>query len=124
MDLHTKVVHDGVKNASVQVTGRGPFSWTVVVDASELRPVPRDIRIDAVYYAIADKTEVMIGWGDSSGNEYTAPMLPLGGRGRIDFAEVSGLHNIATHSNGDIMIRAYGEGLFTLVLDLSKHTGN
>jgi hypothetical protein len=122
MELRTKIVHDGTRNASVQITGRAPCSWSVIVDASELDPVPRDLRIDAVYYIIADKTDVTLGWGKHDADPL--PLLPLGGRGRIDFGEVSGLHNTAINPNGDIVLQSFGEGLFTIVLDLSKHIGS
>lgn len=120
MDFRTKVVHDGSKNTSVQISGWAPCSWIVAVNASALIPIPRDLRIDAVYYAISDGVEVLVGWGDF---DEPQACLPLGGRGRIDFGEVSGLHNTAERPDGNILIQATGKGLFTLVLDLSKHTG-
>lgn len=121
MQLTSKVVHDGVRNASVQITGWAPFDWTVVVDASELKPAPRDIRIDAVHYAVADKTEIVLGWGQHDAEPAAA--LPIAGRGKLDFGEVTGIHNLAPSPNGDICLKAFGEGLFTIVLDLSKHVG-
>jgi hypothetical protein len=123
MELQTKLIHDGMKNASLQVTGWAPFSWTVLLDVDTMEPRPKDIRVDAVYYCMSDKTEVQLAWGAIPAEARMA-FLPLGGRGRIDFSEVSGLHNMAPSPSGHIDIQAFGEGLFTIVLDLSKHIGN
>ncbi|CAB4120862.1 hypothetical protein UFOVP2_35 [uncultured Caudovirales phage] len=123
MELQTKLIHDGQKNASLQVTGWAPFTWTVLLDVDKMDPRPRDIRLDAVYYCMSDKTEIQLAWGSNTDGG-RMPFLPLGGRGRIDFAEVSGLHNMSSDPSGHIDIQAFGEGLFTVVLDLSKHIGN
>ena len=119
MEPIVKIVHDGVRNASVQITGRAPLDWTVVVDLEAFRPRPRDVRLDAVYFAVSGPVEVQLAWA-SDGERL--PFLPLAGRGKVDFSEVTGLHNSHDDANGHIELAAYGEGIFTVALDLSKHT--
>lgn len=116
-----RIVHDGARNTSVQIVGRAPLGWSTIIDLDKLQPRPKEVRLDAVYYAISDKTEVQLAWAcDEEGRE---PFLPLGGRGKIDFGEVTGVHNTAEGRNGHIDLAAFGEGIFTIILDLSKHQG-
>ena len=120
MPILVKIVHDGARNASVQVTGSGLFDWRTAVDLESLKPVPREVRLDAVYHAISERVEVQLAW-HAEGSERLA-FLPLGGRGKVDFGEVTGVHNNAPGKTGHIEIRAIGEnteGIFTLILDLS-----
>lgn len=123
MPITLKVVHDGARNASIQVTGQGLCDWRTVVDLDGLDPRPKEIRLDAVYYAVSDRMEVQLAWHADGGR---TPFLPLGGRGKVDFGEISGIHNNAVGKTGHVELRAVGEnteGIFTLVLDLSKHLG-
>ena len=124
MGLQIKIVHDGARNASVQITGTGMYEWRSIVDLDALSPRPKEVRLDAVYYAMSDKLEAQLAWHSDESDR--TPFLPLGGRGKIDFSEVSGLHNNAPDKSGHIEMRVVGdnkEGIFTLVLDLSKHLG-
>ena len=127
MSLQFKKVHDGARNTSIQITGSGFHEWTLVVDISKLVPVPREVRVDAVYYMLSDGLEVQLAW---HAEEERLPFLPLAGRGRIDFSEVAGLHNNAEGKTGNLELRAIPTGkllehapIFTIVLDLSKHVG-
>ena len=123
MDSLVKIVHDGSKNTSIQVTGQGKYDWITVVDLNKLNPVPREVRVDAVYYAVSEGMEVQFAWHSDLKR---VPFLPLGGRGRIDFGEISGIHNNAKGKTGHIEMRTQGlskDGIFTVILDLSKHIG-
>ena len=120
MDLVVKTVHDGQRNGAIQVTGVAPLEWSAVADVVDMKPQPRELVIDAVYYFIADKVQVTLGW---QSDEETVAFLPLGGRGRVDMSEISGLKNIAKGPGHRIVLKAEGEGLFTVALDLSKHIG-
>lgn len=126
--MDVSLTHDGPKNAAVTIYARGIWggSWTKTIDLSIFKPRPNDIKIDAVYYAISRGVEVQFAW-ESDGKALHFPFLPLEGRGKIDFSEVSGLQNILPSRTGNLLIRALGTGedsIFTLVLDLSKHSGD
>lgn len=123
MTVSIKTVHDGARNASVQIIGSGLIDWTRVVRIESLSPQPIEVRVDAVYYAVSDKAEVQFAWHAEPEGQ---PFLPLSGRGKIDFSEVSGIHNTAKGKLGNIDLRVIGENpapLWTIVLDLSKHIG-
>ena len=116
-----RLIHDGSRNLSIQIVGKGPLDWQTVVDLETLDPRPKEVRLDAVYYAVGEGTEVQFAWSsDKDGNE---PFLPISGRGKIDFSEVSGIHNTAEGKNGHVEMAVFGSGIFTIVLDLSKHIG-
>ena len=125
--LNSKVAHDGARNAAIQASGMGPASpaWALLVDLSLLEPTPKKVKVDAVYYAISKDVEVQLSW-EGSGEGDPAPLLSLEGRGRIDFAEVSGISNQAAVPTGNILYRVLGaknNSMYTLILDLSKHIG-
>lgn len=127
-EVIANLTHDGARNAVITFFGVGEWSgfWTMAVDLSILHPRPIDIKVDAVYYAISEGVEVQFAW-ESKDKVSHFPFLPLSGRGKIDFSEVSGLNNILPDRTGNLLIRALGtkaQSLFTLVLDLSKHSGD
>jgi len=125
MGLRIKVTHDGSKNASVQITGAGAFDWTTVVKPSDLQPSPKHFKIDAVHYSISDGMEVQLAWATLREHH---PVLALGGRGKMDFAEVGGCHATAVGESVDIELRTLRakdeDQIFTIILDLSKHVGD
>lgn len=123
MGLIVKVTHDGLKNASIQITGSRPLDWVDAIRLDGLTPPPRHVKIDAVYYAVSDGSEVELSWGSVGA---PVPFLPLAGRGKIDFAEVGGCHDICDGQGHGIQIRtrkSTEDVLFTVILDLSKHIG-
>ena len=124
MNRFAKITHDGPRNAAIQITGSGLSDWVTVVDTQKLRPVPRKIRLDAVYYAVSDGLEVQLAWHSLLGR---LPFLPLSGRGKIDFGEVSGLVNTTEDESGHIEMRVTGaagkDKIYSIILDLSKHIG-
>ena len=124
MGLRIKVTHDGLKNASVQITGSGAFDWTNAVFPTDLTPSPKHFKIDAVYYSISDGVELQLAWKAEKDHH---PVLALGGRGKLDFAEVGGCHTTANGETVGIEFRTLNakskDQIFTLILDLSKHVG-
>lgn len=129
--LSAKVTSSGVKNATVQVQGvcrsLGGFGpeWVSVIALRDLpNPAPH-LRIDAIYHALAEGLEIQLAW--RNGTELQ-PIMPLAGRGRIDFSEISGLHAFLETPSEEIVLRVVSEAknpspCFLLVLDLSKHQG-
>lgn len=124
MNITVKIVHDGARNTSIQITGAGSCSWREILCMKDLSPIPREVRIDAVYYAVSDGQEVQFAWGEAEGQQ---AFLPVSGRGRIDFGEVSGIHNTALNKTGNLHMQVMGAAdlnkIFTIILDLSKHIG-
>lgn len=121
MSIRSKILQSGDRNFSIQVSGRGPAADFLVIDVKDL-PIKSgrvdSLAIDAVYYVVADGVKVSVMW--DSGDE-RFPILPLGGRGRIDFSEVRGLRDLSEGHGCALSIEVEGEGYFTIVLDLSKH---
>ena len=119
-----KVTHDGPRNAAIQITGQGGLEWTIVVDTSLLTPKPHKVKVDAIYYAVSDGAEVQFAWHSKSDDR--VPFLPVGGRGKVDYGEISGVVNVAEDQTGHIEMRVLADSqtqIYTLVLDLSKHIG-
>ncbi len=112
------------KNVHVQVNGwveEGILDWQTIVKATEFQTA--SLRLDAINYALSDKTEVLLAW-DKSGEEPHV-FLPLNGRGRLDFDSVNGLQNtVGEGKTGDVLIYVSSElprrAYFTLTLDFSK----
>jgi len=121
MELYVKILHDGAKNVAVQITGKGETDWSQVVDGDSLTHTSDHLVIDAIYFAIEDDTTVYIGWDLEDGST-PIEFLPLAGRSRIDFSEVRGLQCPVGQSNR-IALKSLGKGLYTILLDLSKHLG-
>lgn len=129
--LSARVTSSGSKNATLQVQGVcsgvdgfGP-AWVTLVKLAELPNPSPHLRIDAIYHVLAEGMEVQLAWRNGSELQ---PIMPLAGRGRIDFSEVSGLHALLETPSEEIVLRVVSEAknpspCFLLVLDLSKHQG-
>ena len=123
MEPIVKITHDGPRNAAVQITGSGQLDWTTVIDLEALRPKPHRVKVDAVHFAISDKTEVRFAWHSKG---VRVPFLPLAGRGKLDFAEVSGLVSLGEDATGHIEMEVLAwadDVIYSIILDLSKHIG-
>lgn len=128
--LRTRMVHEGSKNASLQIQAAnvdGEFSpeWVSIIAMRDLSPSAKTLRIDAVYHAISEGLEVQFAW--RSGKEIQ-PIMPLAGRGRIDFSEVTGIHEFLDGAAEEIMIRVLGQAknpspCLLILMDFSKHQG-
>jgi hypothetical protein len=125
--LRVRALTDGAKNATVEVVVRGDkpvsttdLNWTTVVDLAQLKAAPRRARIDEIYYAVSDKVEVQIAWHHPSGERHE--LMPLGGRGRFAWPDVSPSAPDGEHS-GNIEIRTIGlqpGQLVYLLFDMTK----
>ena len=123
-----KTTHDGSRNATVQVVCD---NWIAeqfkVIDPSRLIGTPRHLKIDAIHYVVSDGVEVRVAW--ETDNEIHE-VLPLSGRGKMDFESSGGLHATTSEDNVGISVRTIGlkpdagQCLFTLIFDLSKHVGD
>jgi len=114
------------KNVHVQVNGwveEGVLDWQAIAKATDFHT--KSLRLDAVNYALSDKTEVLLAWDKQVEGEEPHVFLPLNGRGRLDFDSVNGLQNtVGEGKSGDVLIYVSSElprrAYFTLTLDFSK----
>lgn len=127
--LESKVTTQGSKNAVIQVNGGSAVEfngeWQMIVTLADLNHHPRYLRVDAVYHAISEGLEIQLAWKSKAALQ---PLMPLAGRGRLDFSEVSGVHCFLTDDFEGIQMRVMGVAKnaspsLLLILDLSKHQG-
>lgn len=128
--LQSRTIGSGSKNAAIQIQGQANSKfdgeWQVAVTLEELSPPAKILRLDAIYHAISEGLEIQLAWESDIGEIQV--ILPIAGRGRIDFAEVSGVHTFIEGSVKSVMLRVLGESknptpCFLLILDFSKHQG-
>jgi hypothetical protein len=118
----TKIVTDGERNCSILLRGRvSDFELgehepsQPVLTAKDLKFFPDTLKVEHIIFSIGEGYEVMLFWDGE-------PVLPLAGRGRLDFSETRGL------SGGVVLLaqitRTKAEhnplGVALLVLDLLK----
>jgi hypothetical protein len=130
--MYSHVAHDGERNAIVQICGPVDLSkareWRTVVAGNSLKGDFSILKIDHILYALSDGIEVHVAWVNG---EEVSPMLPLAGRGRMDFTECRGLTNSSKEHGrqGDIAIKVFAikdkpiSPLIMVVLELLKQTG-
>jgi len=127
--LSSRIIGSGIKNANVQVQGWSSTEfgsdWFDILLLKDLSHPCKTIRLDAVYHAIAEGLEVQLAWKNETELQ---PIMPLAGRGRIDFSEVSGIHAFLEKPMEKIVLRVLGKPkndcpCLMLVLDLSLHQG-
>lgn len=117
------------KNVHLQVSGfveaGGMVDWRELVNAADFHT--RSLRLDAVNYALSEKTEVLLAWDKAKGDKEPHVFLPLNGRGRLDFDSINGLQNtVGEGKSGNILIYVSTElprprrAYFSLTLDFSK----
>lgn len=114
----TQVLIDGPRNAVVkftaQITG-GDLPQTSIILPSGLSPAPRALRVHHVDYSIQDGIEVILAWNATT----DVPMLPLAGRGRMDFSDFGGLvNNAGAGKTGGIDISTVGWTSGTLAVTI------
>lgn len=128
----TQILVDGPRNAIVKLTGildTSNLSSTTAIDLSTLAPIvpgtnvtkPTAVSIHHIDYSISDQLEVQLAW------DATTPVviMPLAGRGRLQFKDFGGLQNNAgAGKTGNIMILttgwASGIQVFSIVLEMVK----
>jgi hypothetical protein len=127
--LESKVIAQGSKNVVIQVNGGSAVEfngeWQMIVTLADLNHDPHYLRVDAVYHAISEGLEIQLAWKSKAALQ---PLMPLAGRGRLDFSEVSGVHCFLTDDFEGIQMRVMGVAKnaspsLCLILDLSKHQG-
>lgn len=115
------------KNVHIQVNGyvepREVIDWDCLLRSSDVQA--QTLRLDAVNYALAEGTEVLLAWDKEAGDGEQHVFLPLNGRGRLDFDSVNGLRNtVGEGKNGDVLIyvstKLDHRAHFTFTLDFSK----
>lgn len=117
-----KIQHDGQKNAVLQVSGFLDSDVTqarTILTLEDLQLNPKAIRIESIVYAFQDKMGCVLWW---QGDENIYPILPLEGRGTLNFNDMQGLHSPQSDVKG-IAITTYGVDkgkYFLITLDLTK----
>lgn len=129
--LSSELVGGGIKNAFVQVQGftstEFHSDWFVVLKIADLKHPCKTLHLDAIYHAIAEGLEVQLAWRAASGKELQ-PIMPLAGRGRIDFGDARGIQPFMKHPLEEIVLRVFGQAknpapCIMLLLDLGLHQG-
>ena len=109
--LNIELSRDGHKNVVYIVSGRkinndGPLQLT---NREDMHPItPRSLRLDAVEFSIEQGTKCILSWNDE------AYLLPIEGRGKLDFGWFDGIQG------DEIYLNVIGDGVVFIVLDLSK----
>lgn len=124
-----QLIEDGPRNAVVKLTGILDTSNLALTDAVQVSGLvgngilahPTKVRIDHIDYAIQDQIDVILFWEATT----NMPILPLAGRGRMNFGDFTGLpNNGGAGMTGNILIETLGwtsaTQIFTLVLNLIK----
>lgn len=119
--LKSTITMDGSKAAVVCVSGYvdKPIIERVV-DFLTLKDCSRGVRIDSIVYSFVDKFRGYLHWEDKDDTF----ILPLEGRGRLEFESLQSLHS-PKESKGILMkIPDLGEGLYPkalfVVMDMVK----
>jgi hypothetical protein len=120
------VAHDGARNVLIEVTGildTSDYAQADITTISGLTPVPTNLRLDTIQFAIQDTCAVMLWWHDTAG---TSLIASLAGRGRLDFGWFGGRNNPNNAGyTGNIQVSTQGwlSGAvlhWTLLLDCIK----
>lgn len=129
---HIQTLVDGPRNLVVKVTGildTSNLGNTVVVQPANTFKItgsngnnPPLVSLDYIDYSISDGIEVTVSWGNGAGP--ITPMMPLAGRGKMNFHDFGGLENDAAGTDGSIWISTTGytsgTSIFTLVFEMVK----
>jgi hypothetical protein len=119
--FNVKIQHDGMKNAVLQVSG------SIDKDITEARPIlklnelsgsPKTLRIESLVFALQEKMGIILWWKDEEG---MTPILPVEGKGGLDFSVMQGIHGPKTLEG--IYITTFGVDklkYMLLTLDLTK----
>lgn len=128
MAISIQTLLDGTKNCAVKITGevvKPDTDWSVVIDLSRFKPIPRRVKIDHIEWAVSGRIEVLLAW--HSVEDARELILPMGGRGQISFSDYGGLSNVLEGRSGHIELRTQdsdamkkGTMCFALFMDLIK----
>lgn len=122
--VSSRVVHDGMKNAVVLVTGviTSDVKMMDILKLTDFQHQPKAVKIDDVVYSIQGKLTCLLWWKDKSGDSL---MFPLEGRGKLDFSPYEGLQNPRREEwDGGIQLSTVGftgpKQHFMIMLNLTK----
>ena len=125
IEVTTQILHDGARNAVVQITGRsdgtGQETAVLKVDVSELQPPAARVAVKRLTYDITGGM-VELSWKADA----NVPFAKLEGNNFSDYERIGGLQNAAwgeLGANGDIVLTTRGFGLdssYTIKFDLIK----
>ncbi|MGH9439933.1 MAG: hypothetical protein ACRD22_19150 [Terriglobia bacterium] len=83
--VKVRVLQEGAKHAAVEVSGSVSGNSAISLFClKDLSHNPKSLRLDSVTFSFQEKLGVLLKWGDRL-------ILPLDGRGKLDFSSVGGL---------------------------------
>lgn len=125
IEVTTQILHDGARNAVVQITGRsdgsGQESAVTKIDVSALQPPAARVAITRLTYDITGGMVELL-WGADE----DVPFAKLEGNNVSDYERIGGLQNAAwgeLGANGDILLTTHGfelDSSYTIKFDLIK----
>lgn len=122
MIVTSQIVYEGIRNLTMQFTGRGEAGEqetnVVKVDVSALTPPCSRVKIRRITYDVAYGI-VILAWDGPSPVE----ILNLEGHDEFDYCHEGGLQNIVAGSNGDLLLSTKGfeaNSIYTLKIEMTK----
>ena len=126
IEATTQILHDGVRNAVIQITGRstdgsGQETNAVKVDVSALNPPANRVAVRSMTYDVADGS-VTLSW--AADTPVTFAQLEF--NDELEYCNIGGMQNGAegrSGVNGDILLstRDFVAGsVYTIIFDLKK----
>lgn len=99
-----------------------PLPETTILDLSKLKDLPKAVKLTHVIHAVESGLVLCLWWDDLEGDSL---ILPLEGKGFLDFERVGGLHNPRNPGwTGHVQMTSKhltpGSKCFTIVLGFSK----
>lgn len=119
------VVHDGAINTVYNLSGildTSDYAAADFTDVLSLNPAPTTLRLDHMFYSVEDGLSVRFYWEATS----DVLIMPISGRGFIDFAPFGGLTNSrAAGFTGDLKVATKGWATgdvvaFAFILEFTK----
>ena len=106
--ITNQTLHDGTRNVVMQFTGisdgAGQENRVVKVDASELNPPAKSLRVVRISYTVIGGILQLL-WSDDD----PVPFLNLEGQSSIDYKFIGGMNNGGSDTaNGDILFSTLG----------------
>lgn len=123
LTITSDMLHDGEINSVVHLTGfsddMGDPEPVVAVDASELIPAARAVKVKKVSWAVLNGT-VKLAWATAT---EPIPFMNLSGQGETDFCHIGGARCTSDEATGDILLSTddFGDGSnFTVTIEMRK----
>ena len=123
MDTPNRMILRDAAEVRVQIWGEGDGVFTVLSPA-EVKPegaAATHFRLTEVVFAIEGNTRVRLYW---EGIDTHTLLLPLEGRGNLQLDRLGGLPDPKAEGwTGNVLMKVYGEGAYTLILEFTKQRG-